>query len=298
MAEAAPFQEARKTLDSLRSACQWAELDGTWGYARARASELCWQRENPLTMAASTAFVGHAADEKGNEVSRTGDANEQVAGGLAQFGESMKLRPDSSQGEYMPISAQCEVLEEGRKDGAAIQIVAGGKPIVNETLTTSMSRGLCLVPNGGSTPFVNTTCKQGQPTSANGAQNVGDGSKFNTAMSVLVAPISHKVYGTPGTLKATEEPRPGVPGILDLADQSLSNTGLDLDNALPIVDGLKRPQSDQLTDQSEHLCGTKGPVAGTIRIADSGVYCLCRGGDDGGVMVSCDSCSEWFHARW
>lgn len=31
---------------------------------------------------------------------------------------------------------------------------------------------------------------------------------------------------------------------------------------------------------------------------DAGVYCVCRSGDDGGVMVSCDACSEWFHASW
>lgn len=28
------------------------------------------------------------------------------------------------------------------------------------------------------------------------------------------------------------------------------------------------------------------------------VYCICREGDDGGVMVECDVCSEWFHASW
>ncbi|CAM9571839.1 unnamed protein product [Sphacelaria rigidula] len=31
---------------------------------------------------------------------------------------------------------------------------------------------------------------------------------------------------------------------------------------------------------------------------DPGVYCLCREADDGSVMVSCDGCDEWFHARW
>ncbi|CAM9103685.1 unnamed protein product [Laminaria digitata] len=29
---------------------------------------------------------------------------------------------------------------------------------------------------------------------------------------------------------------------------------------------------------------------------EEGAYCICRGGDDGGVMVLCDACSEWFHA--
>ncbi|CAM9170262.1 unnamed protein product, partial [Ectocarpus sp. 12 AP-2014] len=29
---------------------------------------------------------------------------------------------------------------------------------------------------------------------------------------------------------------------------------------------------------------------------DVDVYCICRGGDDGGVMVECDLCGEWYHA--
>lgn len=31
---------------------------------------------------------------------------------------------------------------------------------------------------------------------------------------------------------------------------------------------------------------------------DVDVYCICRGGDDGGVMVECDLCGEWYHASW
>lgn len=27
------------------------------------------------------------------------------------------------------------------------------------------------------------------------------------------------------------------------------------------------------------------------------VYCLCRGPDDGSVMLCCDMCDEWFHCR-
>jgi hypothetical protein len=26
-------------------------------------------------------------------------------------------------------------------------------------------------------------------------------------------------------------------------------------------------------------------------------YCLCRGGDDGDSMISCDSCQDWFHSN-
>ncbi|CAM9357681.1 unnamed protein product [Ectocarpus sp. 13 AM-2016] len=29
---------------------------------------------------------------------------------------------------------------------------------------------------------------------------------------------------------------------------------------------------------------------------DVDVYCICRGGDDGGVMVECDLCGEWYHS--
>ncbi|CAB1102142.1 unnamed protein product [Ectocarpus sp. CCAP 1310/34] len=31
---------------------------------------------------------------------------------------------------------------------------------------------------------------------------------------------------------------------------------------------------------------------------DVDVYCICREGDDGGVMVECDLCGEWYHASW
>lgn len=27
------------------------------------------------------------------------------------------------------------------------------------------------------------------------------------------------------------------------------------------------------------------------------VYCICRGVDDGSMMLCCDMCDEWFHCR-
>ncbi|VDI06646.1 Hypothetical predicted protein, partial [Mytilus galloprovincialis] len=27
------------------------------------------------------------------------------------------------------------------------------------------------------------------------------------------------------------------------------------------------------------------------------IYCSCRGPDDGGLMIRCDECREWFHGR-
>lgn len=49
--------------------------------------------------------------------------------------------------------------------------------------------------------------------------------------------------------------------------------------------------------------GVMGPegkaTAGKMSSRDEPtVYCICRTGDYGGVMVSCDACSEWFHAPW
>eukprot|EP01122_Echinamoeba_exundans_P013324 TRINITY_DN5800_c0_g1_i3.p1 TRINITY_DN5800_c0_g1~~TRINITY_DN5800_c0_g1_i3.p1 ORF type:complete len:926 (+),score=195.15 TRINITY_DN5800_c0_g1_i3:51-2828(+) len=32
-------------------------------------------------------------------------------------------------------------------------------------------------------------------------------------------------------------------------------------------------------------------------IVDPGPFCLCRGPDDGSLMISCDSCDEWYHAK-
>lgn len=51
------------------------------------------------------------------------------------------------------------------------------------------------------------------------------------------------------------------------------------------------------------------PTVGTLPAltADAGamedqdeadLYCICREEDDGGVMVECDACSEWYHASW
>eukprot|EP00904_Undaria_pinnatifida_P009167 jgi/Undpi1/5380/HiC_scaffold_2.g00661.m1 len=42
--------------------------------------------------------------------------------------------------------------------------------------------------------------------------------------------------------------------------------------------------------------GTGDGAAGKAWEPEEGTYCICRGGDYGGVMVSCDACSEWFHA--
>lgn len=44
--------------------------------------------------------------------------------------------------------------------------------------------------------------------------------------------------------------------------------------------------------------GTGDGAAGKAWEPEEGTYCICRGGDYGGVMVSCDACSEWFHASW
>lgn len=42
-----------------------------------------------------------------------------------------------------------------------------------------------------------------------------------------------------------------------------------------------------------------GADAGVVEEQDvSDLYCICRGGDYGGVMVECDACSEWYHAAW
>lgn len=46
------------------------------------------------------------------------------------------------------------------------------------------------------------------------------------------------------------------------------------------------------------IAAERGPVGGKVGAPEEGAYCICRRGDDGGVMVSCDACSEWFHASW
>ena len=30
---------------------------------------------------------------------------------------------------------------------------------------------------------------------------------------------------------------------------------------------------------------------------DEGVYCVCRGKDDGSYMLACEKCDEWYHGR-
>lgn len=163
-AEASPFREARIAFPALRAACRWAELDGTWGYARARASELRWQRENASSSPAVNAGVG---------------------------------------------------------------LPGGG---VHGTPASSATRATAA---GG-----------------NGADDNRSGEAGVTAESAISG-----VGETPGK-------QSHVPAV----------------------------------ESSGSLASS--PTSGMTWIPDPGLYCLCRQGDDGGVMVSCDECSEWFHARW
>lgn len=44
--------------------------------------------------------------------------------------------------------------------------------------------------------------------------------------------------------------------------------------------------------------GTDARAQAAVGGGNPEVYCLCRAGDNGGVMVCCDDCSEWFHISW
>merc|ERR550514_2656916 len=48
------------------------------------------------------------------------------------------------------------------------------------------------------------------------------------------------------------------------------------------------------------------PVGGDLRkvllrlstaVEDGGRYCICEGFNDGSLMIGCEVCSQWFHAR-
>lgn len=64
--EAQPFREARNFLPSLEAATKWVDIEQSWGYARALASELSWRREIGATSSFSV----------GGEVSRDGRESE------------------------------------------------------------------------------------------------------------------------------------------------------------------------------------------------------------------------------
>lgn len=34
-----------------------------------------------------------------------------------------------------------------------------------------------------------------------------------------------------------------------------------------------------------------------VRLADEGVYCVCRTRDDGSFMILCEYCEDWFHGK-
>lgn len=57
-------------------------------------------------------------------------------------------------------------------------------------------------------------------------------------------------------------------------------------------------------DSSSQAAGEPAVGAPSARVVqeeqggDVDVYCICRGDDDGGVMVECDLCGEWYHASW
>eukprot|EP01125_Pyxidicula_operculata_P019940 TRINITY_DN7260_c0_g1_i2.p1 TRINITY_DN7260_c0_g1~~TRINITY_DN7260_c0_g1_i2.p1 ORF type:complete len:392 (+),score=85.56 TRINITY_DN7260_c0_g1_i2:17-1192(+) len=34
-----------------------------------------------------------------------------------------------------------------------------------------------------------------------------------------------------------------------------------------------------------------------LRVNDDKLYCICKGRDDGGVMIRCSQCKDWFHSR-
>lgn len=68
--------------------------------------------------------------------------------------------------------------------------------------------------------------------------------------------------------------------------------GEDLEGKQPFMSGAKANEA-----QAERDKAAAGFV-GNIQHPDYDVYCICRGGDDGRIMVSCDACSEWFHASW
>lgn len=42
---------------------------------------------------------------------------------------------------------------------------------------------------------------------------------------------------------------------------------------------------------------TRGPGSHEMKTRRSASYCICRGPDDGSLMIQCSKCHEWYHAR-
>jgi hypothetical protein len=56
-------------------------------------------------------------------------------------------------------------------------------------------------------------------------------------------------------------------------------------------------QEDWVEPEAE-VCGcAELSVTSQDRLADEGVYCICRTRDDGTFMILCEICQDWMHGR-
>lgn len=210
MAEATPFAEARELLPTLRAACKWAELDGTWGYARARASELHWQRQRQRhAQPLSTARTPAVQIDTGPSHTRA----------VPQPAEGTKRR----------------ARKEGEREGDEEIATPGGYQAAPKVTVGRESSATPIPVEGG-------------PTGAASRVEGHDGGGVGAAGM--------------GRVESGERGAEAVPC------------------------------------RGAGEANTRAADAEWTWTPDPGLYCICREGDDGGIMVSCDKCSEWFHARW
>lgn len=79
------------------------------------------------------------------------------------------------------------------------------------------------------------------------------------------------------------------------SDQSWTESSMATDEASDRQDLERRCVAGGVR-RNEGGTGTRVQSAGGANNPE--VYCFCRAGDDGSVMVCCDDCSEWFHVSW
>lgn len=108
--EAKLFSEARNYLPALKAATKWADIERSWGYARALASELSWRRGNGTpSLSSSTAGGASAA-----AVAPTVEASPAptAGAGTAEGQEETDLYCICREEDYGGVMVECDACSE------------------------------------------------------------------------------------------------------------------------------------------------------------------------------------------
>lgn len=275
-AESTSFVEVRPILPKLQAACNWADIEGSWAYARARASEMQWQRKHGAAAAASAAPVATASAPAPR--TRLGGVKEETAStGIGTLVNGDPRQNTAGFGKQ-PSTSQ----EIGKPEGIARVIVPSGE-IAHDAERMDVDEE-----DDGNDEDEEEEDDDDGSQNVGGAEAISVGGKVTRMSSAAVRPIVRNARRRSAVIA---EGNGDGNAATDCTD---SNCHRLVEKRGPPEEGAGTAIAIQMG-----VAGAAG-AAGTQVVwrPDPGVYCLCREADDGGVMVSCDGCEEWFHARW